>query len=65
MSVFVRILLRVIAGILIGKGLPPDAVEMVTSDTDVMVGVEVILGAVVWGGTEIFYFMAKKFGWKT
>ncbi len=65
MSVFIRIVLRVLAGYLAGNGVPPEIVEMVLGDPDVLEGLELVIGAALWFVVEVFYFMAKKFGWKT
>lgn len=67
-AVIVRILLRVIAGALAGWGLR-DVSDILTSDPSVEQlladGVNIAIGAIVWGGTEIWYWLAKKFGWRT
>lgn len=65
MGVFVRIILRVIAGILIGWGLPDDWAREIVSDPGVIVTAEAVVGAIVWGLTEIYYMAARRFGWPT
>ncbi|MFN4101924.1 MAG: hypothetical protein ACK4GT_19345 [Pararhodobacter sp.] len=64
MGVFARILLRVIAGFMIARGLPADLVSIV-HEPEVAIGLEAILGALVWGAAEAFYWAAKRFGWRT
>lgn len=67
-AVIARILLRVIAGVFIGHGMTdvahalntdPDAVTILTQALDIA------YGATVWGVTEVWYWAAKKFGWRT
>lgn len=65
MGVFIRILLRVFAGILIGWGLPYDWANEIVNDPSVMLTAETIVGAIIWGVTEIFYAAARRFGWQT
>lgn len=65
MGVFVRIILRVIAGILIGWGLPDDWAHEIVNDPGVIVSAEAVVGAAVWGLTEIYYMAARRFGWPT
>lgn len=65
MGVFVRILLRVLAGIMIGWGLPYDWADEITRDPAVLASAEVLVGAALWGVTEIYYGMARRFGWPT
>ncbi len=64
-----RILLRVIAGILMGYMVPQQVVDELLSSPDVetimTAVVDASLGLVIWGGTEIFYAAAKRLGWKT
>lgn len=64
MTVFIRILLRVIAGVLIGRGVNVDVANVLT-DPDIAIGVEVLFGAAVWGLSEGWYLLAKRMGWRT
>ena len=67
-AVFSRILLRVLAGVFIGWGLQ-DVTDIITADPSVeqyiTAGLDAVLGATVWAATEIWYWAAKKFGWRT
>lgn len=65
MGVFIRILLRVIAGFLIGRGLPVDWANEIVNDPSVLATAEVTIGAIIWGVTELFYAAARRFGWRT
>lgn len=60
-----RILLRVLAGIMIGYGLPSDWVDALTRDPDALMTAEVVVGGALWAVTEGFYYLAKRFGWQT
>ena len=67
-AVISRILLRVLAGVLIGWGLS-DITDILTADPSVeqivAVGLDAAAGAAVWAATEIWYWAAKRFGWRT
>lgn len=65
MGVFIRIILRVLAGILIGWGLPYDWANEIINDPSVIATAEVLAGAALWGVTELFYAAARRFGWQT
>lgn len=65
LGVAARILLRVIAGIMIGWGLPYDWVSDLTRDPEALMTAEVIVGGLLWAGTEVYYLIAKRFGWQT
>lgn len=64
-----RILLRVIAGILIGYMVPQHVVNELLSSPDVetilTAIVDASLGLIIWAVTELFYALAKRLGWKT
>lgn len=64
-----RILLRIIAGMLIGYMVPRDVVDQLATSPDVetlmTALVDSSLGLGVWVVTEVHYFLAKKWGWKT
>lgn len=62
MAPIVRILARVLAGFLIGAGwFTEDAAESIFNDP----AFDMAVGAVLWGVTELYYYAAKRFGWKT
>lgn len=67
-AVISRILLRVLAGILAGWGLR-DVSDMLTADPSVeqviISGLDIAAGLAVWAATEIWYWAAKRFGWRT
>lgn len=64
MSVFIRIILRVIAGFLIARGLPEDLVAVIY-EPELAFALESVLGLAIWGATELAYAAAKRFGWRT
>lgn len=62
MAPIVRILARVLAGFLIGAGwFTEDAAESIFADP----AFDMAIGAALWGVTELYYYAAKRFGWKT
>ena len=65
-TVFARILLRVLAGVLIGWGAR-DLADVVTTDPDIIslavAASDVVIGALVWVAGEVWYFFARRFGW--
>lgn len=65
LGVAARIFLRVLAGIMIGYGLPPDWARELTHDPDALITAELVVGGLLWAGTEVAYWMALKFGWRT
>lgn len=61
-----RILLRVLAGFLIAKGwFAPDEINALVTDVEVVGLVEMALAGTVWGATEAYYYLAKRWGWAT
>jgi hypothetical protein len=63
-AVFIRILLRYGAGILVAKGLlAPEWGLDLSTDPDVEMAVQVAVGAVAGAASEVWYFLARKFGW--
>ena len=65
MGPLVRILARVAAGFLIGRGwVSLDAVDQVFNDPASDAAFDVIAGGVVWVGTEGFYVLARRLGWQ-
>lgn len=62
----IRILLRVLSGFLIAKGwFAPETIGWIADDPDVIMVVNMAVGGVVWAATEAYYWMARKFGWRT
>lgn len=62
MGPLVRILARVAAGFLIGRGYMTDtAAETIFSDP----AFDMAVGFLIWAGTEGFYWAAKRWGWRT
>lgn len=62
MGLATRIILRYIAGYLVLYGLVPQEIaDMISNDPDIAIAV----GAVLVAAVEIFYALAKKFGWQT
>lgn len=63
-----RILLRVFAGMLMGY-MSSDVVDNLLSSPDVetlMVAlVDASIGLAIWAATEVYYGLAKRYGWKT
>lgn len=65
-GVVARILLRVAAGVMMGRGwLSADDGAALSTDPDVMNLVEGAIGAAVWSATEVYYYLAKRFRWTT
>ena len=65
MGPILRILARVIAGFLIGRGwVGLDAVNQVFDDPASDAAFEIIAGGIMWVGPEGFYYLAHRFGWK-
>ena len=62
---WIRIALRIVAGILIGKGLFGDDAYTWAADPDVVYLVEIAAAAIIWGISEYYYKLAKRFGWPT
>jgi hypothetical protein len=62
MAPIVRILLRVLAGFLIGSGyFTETATDAIFNDP----AFDAAIGAVLWGATEVAYVLAKRLGWRT
>ena len=59
-----RILLRVLAGFFIARGMPQDLVDL-TSDPKLAMDVEVFVGVACWTVAEGFYAAARRLGWST
>lgn len=61
-----RILLRYLIAIITTYGLlTPELGEMITSDPDIAMFVELGVGAVAALAVEVYYTLAKKRGWST
>ncbi|MET3790641.1 hypothetical protein [Aquamicrobium terrae] len=66
MGPLLRIVARVAAGVLIGRGwVSLDTVDQVFNDPASDAAFEIIAGGIVWVGTEGFYLLAKRLGWRT
>lgn len=57
MTPLIRIGLRVLAGYLIGRGVDPDTANILWLDDEVA-------GAVLLAISEVWYFVAKRAGWR-
>lgn len=60
MTPIIRIILRIAAGVLIGRGMPAEIGEVFTSPD-----MELAVGAAVLAVSEGWYVLAKRFGWRT
>ena len=66
MSPLVRILLRYGSGLLIAKGLlDADTGNMLVNDPEVARMLELALGAAMGAVSEVYYFLARRYGWST
>jgi len=62
--VFIRILLRYLAAILVTRGLiAPDLGEMISRDPDVAMALQVASGALIAAIAEGWYYLAHRCGW--
>lgn len=62
----IRILLRYLAGVLVTRGLlSPDDGSIFASDPDLAMLIETGLGLGIGVGTEMYYWLAKRLGWRT
>lgn len=65
-AVIIRILLRYAAGALVAKGfLAPEDGAYFATDPDLAQLLQVGAGIVISAGTEYWYWIASKLGWKT
>lgn len=69
-AVFVRILLRWLAGALVTYGvLTADLADIITSDPDIVTALEqgmtVLAGILAGVLAEAWYYLAKRLGWAT
>lgn len=66
MAVFIRILLRYGAGALVTYGLmTAEAGDSLATDPDVAMALEVVAGLVASAIAEGWFWLAKRYGWKT
>lgn len=64
-AVLIRIVLRYGAGILVTRGLMgADDAASLSTDPDVAMAIEVGIGAVIAGATEVWHLAARRFGWE-
>lgn len=64
-----RILLRWLAGVLLGIGLSAASADFLSTDPDVSMlaeaGVSMALSFLVGAAAELYYWAAKRWGWAT
>lgn len=66
MGPIVRILIRVACGYAIGQQwITEETAEWLTTDPDVVAVVIDAFAYAVWGAMEIWYALAKRYGWQT
>lgn len=66
MSVLIRILIRYAAAALVAKGvLSPGLGDMLALDPDVSAVIEIAAGGMAAASVELWYAVAKRFGWAT
>ena len=66
MAPIIRILLRYGIGALVTYGiLTADQAMVISSDPDVQIVIELLLGAAAAGLNELWYAAAKRWGWAT
>lgn len=61
----IRIALYVLAGWLAGRGLPPQAVAIITGDPAIAGLVTEVLAALMFAVAALWWRLAKRFGWAT
>jgi len=61
-----RIIIRYVAGALIARGLfsPADG-DFINANPDIEEIMTAAVGAAIMAGTEVFYYLAKRWGWRT
>jgi hypothetical protein len=63
---FARIALRYLAGILVTRGLlSASDSDFITTDPDISMLVEAGAGLAIGAAVEGWYWLAKRFGWRT
>lgn len=66
MDVLIRIILRYFAMLLVAKGiLHPELGDLFASDPEILAMVQVVAGVLAGVVAECWYFLAKRFGWRT
>lgn len=60
----IRIVLRYLAAFLIAKGVIDPSLGGVSTDPDVIATIETVVGLMVAGATELWYWAAVRFGWR-
>lgn len=66
MEVFIRLLMRYIAGSLLAKGLIDAAMaHQLATDQEVIAALQIIIAFAFGAVAEGWYYLAKKFGWRT
>lgn len=58
LSPLIRIILRMLGGVLVGYGYSEGAINDIVTDPE-------LVGLLCWVAAESWYIFAKKFGWKT
>lgn len=65
-EVIIRIVLRYVAGALVINGFLPDELgNSLMNDPQVIDVLNVAFGLAIGAVTEFWYFLARKFGWRT
>jgi len=65
-SALARIALRYIVGFIVARGILPDSIaQELTSDPEVLAMIDGAVGLVAAASIELWYKLAKKFGWAT
>ncbi len=66
MGPWIRILIRYGSGALVAYGVMSGALAReLQGDPDVVAGLEIAVGVIAGLATEIYYILAKKYGWPT
>lgn len=66
MAIAIRILLRYVAAALVAKGfLSPGLGDQIAVDPDIASLIEIVAGGLAMAAAELWYFVAKRFGWPT
>ncbi|NWJ26159.1 hypothetical protein [Rhizobium sp. RM] len=62
--VFIRILLRYIAAILVTQGfIAPELGDLMSGDPDIAMALQILIGALIAALAEGWYVLAHRFGW--
>lgn len=66
MGVLIRIILRYLAAFLVAKGIfAPDIGNLFASDPEILAAAQLAMGAVSAAAAEAYYYLARRFGWRT